>query len=160
MAGIAAVASFFPELQPWIVGAGVVLVAGGWPVLGSRRIVGRFTAAWALLALMGVGTPVGFLTASAPRAVSVGTVETPAARSVAAPLAEGSQTAPPVVSDKVGSQVAEHIASARDLFGQSEYAKALLECERALAIDPQNRDALWLKEQITKIQDALQGKTH
>jgi hypothetical protein len=160
MAAIAAVASFFPELQPWIVGAGVLLVAGGWPVLGSRRIVGQFTAAWGLLVLMGVGTPIGFLTASAQRAANPGGPVAPATRSIATPLATGSQTAPAPVSDKVSSQVAEHIASARELFGQSEYAKALMECERALAIDPQNSDARWLKEQISKIQDALHGKTH
>jgi hypothetical protein len=160
MAAIAAVASFFPELQPGIVVAGVILVAGGLPVLASRRIVGRFTAAWGLLVLMGVGTAFGYLIASAPRAANPSGAEAPAARSLAAPLAPGSQAAPPVISDKASSQVAEHIASARELFAQSEYVKALIECDRALALDRQNEVARSLKAQISNIQDALQGKTH
>jgi hypothetical protein len=160
MAIVAAVASFFPSLQPWIVGAGVALVAGGWPVLARRRLVGRFTAAWGLLALMAVGTPVGWMTASSSRPGSQAGAAAAPARSLAAPLVEGPQTAPTPVSEKVNTQVAEHIAAAEEMFQQAKYAEALLECDRALALDPHNSQVRFLRDQISNASASVQGKAH
>jgi hypothetical protein len=160
MAVVAAFASFFPSLQPWIVAAGVASVAGGWPVLARRRLVGRFTAAWGLLALMAVGTPVGWMTASSPRPGNqAGAAATPP-RSLAAPLVEGPQTAPTPVSEKVNSQVTEHIAAAEGLFQQAKFADALLECDRALALDPHNSQVRFLRDRISSAAASLQGKVH
>jgi hypothetical protein len=161
MAVVAAAASFVPLLQPWILGIGVVLIGGGWPVLGQRKIVGRFTAAWGLLALMAIGTPVGWMTAamSSPSPARAVAALTPA-RSLAAPLTQGSQPPSTAPSEKVDAQVADHIAAAQELFQHSEFANALLECDRALAIDHKNAQARWLKDQISKTRDTLQGKAH
>jgi Flp pilus assembly protein TadD len=81
-------------------------------------------------------------------------------RSLAAPLTQSAKTQSTAVSEKVNSQVEEHVAAAQALFQQSEFAKALLECDRALAIDPRNGQARWLRDQISKTQDMLQGKAH
>jgi hypothetical protein len=160
LAVVAAFASFFPALQPWIVAAGVALVAGGWPVLARRRLVGRFTAAWGLLALMAVGTPVGWMTASSPRPGNQAGAAPAPARSLAAPLVEGSQTAPTPVSEKVNSQVAEHIAAAEEMFQQAKFAEALLECDRALALDPHNSRVRFLRDRISSAAVSVQGKAH
>jgi hypothetical protein len=160
MAVAAALASFIPSLQPWILGAGVILITGGWPVLARRQLVGRLTAAWGLMALMAIGTPVGWMTVSPPPRQSQVSEATTGQRSLAAPLTQSSQTASTVVSEKVNSQVEEHIAAAQALLQQSEFAKAILECDRALAIDPRNGEARWLRDQVSKTRDMLQGKAH
>jgi hypothetical protein len=160
MAIAAALASFIPMLQPWILGAGVILITGGWPVLARRRLVGRLTAAWGLMAVMAIGTPVGWMTVSQQLRPGQAAAAATGQRSLAAPLTQGSQTGSTVVSEKVNSQVEEHIAAAQALLQQSEFAKALLECDKALAIDPTNGQARWLRDQVAKTRDMLQGKAH
>jgi hypothetical protein len=160
MAIAAAVASFVPLLQPWILGAGVIFIGGGWPVLARRRLAGRVTAVWGLLALMAIGTPVGWMTASPQPRLSQASAATTGQRSLAAPLTQGGQTASAPESEKMNAQVEEHIATAQTLLQQSEFAKALLECDRALAIDPRNGQARWLRDQVSKTRDMLQGKAH
>jgi hypothetical protein len=98
--------------------------------------------------------------AGLPSGPSQDRARSPHRRSLAAPLTQGSQSQPTVVSEKVNSQVEEHIAAAQALFQQAEFAKALLECDRALAIDPRNGQARWLRDQISKTHDTLQGKAH
>ncbi len=156
----AALASFVPLLQPWILGAGVIFIGGGWPVLARRRLVGRLTAPWGLLALMAIGTPVGWMTVSPQLRLSQASTAATGQRSLAAPLTQGSQTVSAVESEKVNAQVEEHITAAEALLQQSEFAKALLECDRALAIDPRNGQARWLRDQVSKTRDMLQGKAH
>lgn len=160
MAIAAALASFIPLLQPWILGAGLVLITGGWPVLARRRLVGRLTAAWGLMAVMAIGTPVGWMTVSPQLRPGQAPAAATGQRSLAAPLTQGSQTGSTVISEKVNSQVEEHIAAAQALLQQSEFVKAILECDRALAIDPRNTQARWLRDQVSKTRDMLQGKAH
>jgi hypothetical protein len=160
MAMAAALASFVPLFQPWILGAGVIFIAGGWPVLARRRLAGRFTAAWGLLALMAIGTPVGWMTVSPQLRLSQTSAAATGQRSLAAPLTQGGQTVSAVESEKVNVQVEEHVKAAETLLQQSEFAKALLECDRALAIDPRNGQARWLRDQVSKTRDMLQGKAH
>jgi tetratricopeptide (TPR) repeat protein len=159
MAIAAALASFVPLFQPWILVVGVIFIAGAWPVLSRRRIVGGFTAVAGLLALMAIGTPVGWL-AIWPQLNQSQSALPVRQASLAAPLTPASQTQSSVVSEKVNSQVEEHVAAAQALFQKSEFAEALRECDKALGIDPRNAQARWLRDQILKTQDMLQGKAH
>ena len=136
------------------------MITGGWPVLARRRLVGRLTAAWGLMAVMAIGTPVGWMTVSPQLRPGQAPAAATGQRSLAAPLTQGSQTGSAVISEKVNSQVEEHIAAAQALLQQSEFVKAILECDRALAIDPRNAQARWLRDQVSKTRDMLQGKAH
>ncbi len=100
------------------------------------------------------------MTASPQPRLSQASAATTGQRSLAAPLTQGGQTAPAPESEKMNAQVEEHIATAQTLLQQSEFAKALLECDRALAIDPRNGQARWLRDQVSKTRDMLQGKAH
>jgi len=153
MAIAAASASFVPLFQPWILVAGVIFIAGAWPVLSRRRLVGPFTAVAGLMALMAIGTTVGWLTIW-PQ-LSLSQTSSPAGERSLAP---GGQTQPAAGSKKVNSQVEEHFNRAQTLFQQSEPAGALIECDKALMIDPRNAQARWLRHQISKALDAVQGK--
>jgi hypothetical protein len=157
LAVAAAFASFLPPLQPWIVGVGVLLVGGGWPVLGSRRLVGPFTVAWGLLVLMAIGTPLGWIAASSVRPGEPAGAAAPA-RSIAPPLTSGSQTAPAPLSPTEVRVVAEHLKAAKDMAQDAKFADALLECDRALAIDPQNGQVRFLRDRIAQAQASMQGK--
>jgi hypothetical protein len=157
MAIVAALASFIPLFQPWILAAGVIFIAGAWPVLSRRRLVGGFTAVAGLMALMAIGTSVGWL-AIWPQLTQSQTSSPAGQRSLAAWLTPGSQTQSTAGSEKVNSQVEEHFKRAQALFQQSEPAEALIECDKALMIDPRNPEARWLRHQISKALDKVQGK--
>ena len=159
MAIAAALASFVPLFQPWILVAGVIFIAGAWPVLSRRRIVGRFNAVAGLMALMAIGTSVGWLTIW-PQLSQSQTSSPAGQRSLSAPLTPASQIQSTAVSERVSSLVEEHVNHAQALFQQSEFAEALRECDKALGIDPRNGQARWLRDQISKTRDMLQGKAH
>ena len=155
MAIAAALASFVPLFQPWILAAGVIFIAGASPVLSRRRLAGGITAVGGLMALMAIGTSVGWL-AIFPLLSQSQTPSPTGRRS----LAPGNQPQATVVSEKVNSQVEERVKRAQALFLHAELAEALHECDGALRIDPSNGQARWLRDQISKTQEILQGKAH
>src|SRR5215469_17815459 len=102
-----------------------------------------------LMALMAIGTSVGWV-AVWPQLSQSQTSSPSGQRSLASPLTPGGQTQSTAVSKKVNSQVEEHFKRAPELFQQSEPAEALIECDKALMIDPRNAQARWLRHPISK----------
>jgi hypothetical protein len=160
MAIAAALASFVPLFQPWILAVGVIFIAGAWPVLARRRLAGPFTAVAGLMALMAVGTSVCWVAIWPLLNPSQNSSTATGRKPLAAPLSQATQTQSTAVSKKINSHAEEHVAAAQALFQRSEFAKALIECDRALATDPRNEQARSLRDRISKMQDMLEGKAH
>ncbi len=68
------------------------------------------------------------------------------------PLADSS---PPKPSNVSTDQVAQHIRRARALYADGKYTSALVECNKALRLDSNNREALNLKNKIQNTIDIL-----
>jgi hypothetical protein len=55
----------------------------------------------------------------------------------------------------VFNQAQQHLARARDLYARAQYDDALKECDKVLALEPENQDALSLKTSINKTKEIL-----
>ena len=164
MAVWAALASFIPMLQPWASGVSVLFLAGGWPVLSHwrlarRRGARRLTAAWALVAMLAISTPLHWIPGS-PQTSSVSAGAPEPVRRAPVLVDKPEPPPPPVHMKSVEPQVAEHLAAAEKLLKQGELTPALLECEQAIVLDPLNDRARWLKDQISKAREQVRGLGH
>lgn len=55
----------------------------------------------------------------------------------------------------VHNEIQQHLASARNLYDKAQYEEALKECDKALALEPDNEATLNLKQQINKTREIL-----
>jgi serine/threonine-protein kinase len=93
----------------------------------------------------------------APKRPSLTPTAKPAVTPKAIPMPSPKST-PPVSPEPLRQQAAAAVGRARGLYKQRQYDRAISECNRALQLDPGNREARELKGQIERTLRILEGK--